>query len=64
VAPVFLDWLEVHELQDVVAGEVQGRSGDADIVVFKSNGIAPWDVALAHEVVARARAHGVGVTLP
>jgi ornithine cyclodeaminase/alanine dehydrogenase-like protein (mu-crystallin family) len=31
--------------------------------VFKSNGIAPWDVALAHEVVRRARERGVGVEL-
>src|SRR5579862_550790 len=34
-----LDWLEVHELQEVIAGEVSGRSADDDIVVFKSNGI-------------------------
>ncbi len=40
-----LDWLEVHELQDVVAGEIQGRQDPEDIVLFKSNGIAAWDVA-------------------
>ena len=34
-----LDWLEVHELQEVVSGEVQGRAADTDIVLFKSNGI-------------------------
>ena len=52
-----LDWLEVHELQEVVAGEVPGRDADADIVVFKSNGIAAWDVAIAAELVsARASA--------
>jgi len=55
-----LDWLEVHELQDVVAGEVQGRSGDADVVVFKSNGIAAWDIAVGARVVELARNHGVG----
>jgi alanine dehydrogenase len=55
-----LDWLEVHELQEVVAGELRGRQADDDIVVFKSNGLAAWDVAAAAEVVARARAHGVG----
>ncbi len=59
-----LDWLEVHELHEVVAGEVVGRQTDADIVVFKSNGIAPWDIALAHELVLRARERGVGVELP
>jgi alanine dehydrogenase len=55
-----LDWLEVHELQEVVAGEVPGRQSDADIVVFKSNGLAAWDVAVAAAVVERARAAGVG----
>ena len=51
-----LDWLEVHELQDVVAGGLRGREADDDIVVFKSNGLAAWDVAIAAEVVERARA--------
>ena len=55
-----LDWLEVHELQEVVAGEVAGRQTDADIVVFKSNGLAAWDVAAAAAVVERARAAGAG----
>jgi len=49
-----LDWLEVHELQEVVAGETSGRQADGDIVVFKSNGLAAWDVAAAAAVVANA----------
>jgi alanine dehydrogenase len=56
-----LDWLEVHELQEVVAGEVAGRQSDDDIVVFKSNGLAAWDVAVAAAVVERAQAAGAGV---
>ena len=55
-----LDWLEVHELQEVVAGEVLGRQSDGDIVVFKSNGLAAWDVAVAAAVVERARDSGAG----
>jgi ornithine cyclodeaminase/alanine dehydrogenase len=55
-----LDWLEVHELQEVVAGEVAGRQSDGDIVVFKSNGLAAWDVAVAAAAVERARAAGAG----
>jgi ornithine cyclodeaminase/alanine dehydrogenase-like protein (mu-crystallin family) len=55
-----LDWLEVHELQEVVAGEVAGRQSDDDVVVFKSNGLAAWDIAAAAAVVERARAAGVG----
>jgi ornithine cyclodeaminase/alanine dehydrogenase-like protein (mu-crystallin family) len=60
VATGVLDWLEVHELQEVVAGETHGRAAPRDIVVFKSNGIAAWDVAVGAEAVARASARGVG----
>jgi ornithine cyclodeaminase/alanine dehydrogenase-like protein (mu-crystallin family) len=55
-----LDWLEVHELQEVVAGEVAGRQSDEDVVVFKSNGLAAWDLAVAAAVVERARVAGAG----
>jgi ornithine cyclodeaminase/alanine dehydrogenase-like protein (mu-crystallin family) len=55
-----LDWLEVHELHEVIAGELPGRQSPDDIVVFKSNGIASWDVAVGAAVVERARERGVG----
>jgi len=55
-----LDWLEVHELHEVVARELPGRQSPEDIVVFKSNGVASWDVAVAAAVVERARERGVG----
>src|SRR5207302_7202083 len=55
-----LDWLEVHELQEVVAGELPGRQSPDDIVVFKSNGLAAWDVAIAAAAVERARGKNVG----
>jgi alanine dehydrogenase len=55
-----LDWLEVSELQDVVAGATAGRASDEDIVVFKANGLAAWDVAMAAAAVERARERGVG----
>ena len=48
-----LDWLEVHELQEVVGGATSGRQSDDDIVVFKSNGLAAWDIAAAAAVVER-----------
>ncbi len=60
IATGTLDWLEVHELHEVVAGETVGRAGPRDIVLFKSNGIAAWDVAIGVEAVARARAAGLG----
>ncbi|HVS86076.1 MAG TPA: ornithine cyclodeaminase family protein [Gaiellaceae bacterium] len=60
IASGVLDWLEVHELQQVVAGEPRGRQSDEDVVLFKSNGLAAWDVALAAAAVERARERGVG----
>ncbi|MDW8337842.1 MAG: ornithine cyclodeaminase family protein [Thermoleophilia bacterium] len=64
VAAGVLDWLEVHELQEVVAGEVVGRHSDEDIVLFKSNGIAAWDVAIGAEALRRAREQGLGTVVP
>ena len=56
-----LDWLEVHELQEVVAGELPGRQAESDLIVFKSNGLAAWDLAIGATVVERARERGVGL---
>jgi alanine dehydrogenase len=55
-----LDWLEVHELHEVVAGDLQGRQSDDDVIVFKSNGLAAWDVAIGAAAVEGARDRGVG----
>ncbi len=63
VAAGQLDWLEVQELHSIVAGEVPGRQADDDVIVFKSNGIAAWDIAIGHEVVRRAHERGVGIEL-
>jgi ornithine cyclodeaminase len=48
-----LDWLEVHELHEVAGGGLAGRGSDDDVVLFKSNGIAAWDLAAAAAVLAR-----------
>lgn len=58
-----LDWLEVHELADVVSGELQGRQREEDIVLFKSLGIAAEDLAVAKLVVDRANERGLGTPL-
>jgi ornithine cyclodeaminase/alanine dehydrogenase len=63
VAAGVLDWLEVHELQEVVAGELPGRQADDDVVVFKSNGLAAWDVAIGAVALERARERGAGTEL-
>ena len=56
-----LDWLEVHELAEVVGGEMPGRRATRDIVVFKSLGIAAEDLAVGELVFDRARERGLGV---
>jgi ornithine cyclodeaminase/alanine dehydrogenase-like protein (mu-crystallin family) len=58
-----LDWLEVHELQEVVAGELAGRSSPDDIVLFKSNGLAAWDVAIGATALEKARQAKVGTRI-
>ena len=58
-----LDWLEVHELAEVVGGETAGRQQDDDVVVFKILGIAAEDVAVAALVHDRARERGLGTEL-
>jgi alanine dehydrogenase len=58
-----LDWLEVHELAEVVGGETTGRQHDDDIVLFKSTGIAAEDVAAAAFVYERALERGMGSAL-
>jgi alanine dehydrogenase len=58
-----LDWLEVHELSEVVSGETAGRGQDDDIVLFKSLGIAIEDVAVAKLVYDRARERGAGAAV-
>ena len=58
VAHGVLDWPEVCELPDVVADRVDGRRSDDDVVVFKSNGMAAWDLAAAVRVLELATGRG------
>ena len=55
-----LDWLEVHELHEVVSGELPGRISPDDIVLFKSIGIAAWDVAIGARAIELAKEKKVG----
>ena len=48
------------EVGDVLAGRVEGRPGDSDVTLFKSVGCAAEDCLAAGEVLARAKALGVG----
>lgn len=57
-------WAEVHELADLIAGKVPGRANDMQITLFKSNGIAAWDLAVAMRVYALAKERKLGRELP
>jgi alanine dehydrogenase len=57
-------WAVVKKLSDLVAGRIPGRSSENDITLFKSNGIASWDLAVAVKVYTLARKKGLGRELP
>jgi alanine dehydrogenase len=57
-------WDTVHELDQLIAGKVPGRTSDQQITLFKSNGIASWDLAVAEKVYALAKQKNLGRELP
>lgn len=57
-------WGAVHELDQLVAGKAPGRANDKQISLFKSNGIASWDLAVAERVYALAKQKNLGRELP
>lgn len=56
-------WERVRELCHVVSGRTAGRTSERDITLFKSLGMALWDVAAAKAVYERAVERGVGTRL-
>ena len=56
-------WESVIELHSVVAGKHPGRSSAEQITLFKSHGIALWDVAVAGFVYQQALRQGKGRVL-
>jgi ornithine cyclodeaminase/alanine dehydrogenase-like protein (mu-crystallin family) len=57
-------WTGVKKLSEVVAGKTTGRTSDGEVTLFKSNGIASWDLAAAMKVYSLAREKGLGRQLP
>lgn len=57
------DWAGIIQLCEIVAGAAPGRRSPADITIFKSCGIALWDVASAGYVYRRAIEAGKGEPL-
>jgi ornithine cyclodeaminase/alanine dehydrogenase-like protein (mu-crystallin family) len=52
------------EIGDVLSGSVVGRTGDHDITVYKSLGVAAQDLAAAHVIYERAVRDGIGTRVP
>src|SRR5579864_3875597 len=57
-------WNSVQELAEIVTGKAPGRSNPAEITLFKSNGIAAWDLAAAVRVYEMATAQNLGQPIP
>jgi ornithine cyclodeaminase/alanine dehydrogenase-like protein (mu-crystallin family) len=57
-------WNAVHELSEIVSGKVTGRNDAWQITLFKSNGIATWDLAAAVRVYEMATERGMGKPVP
>lgn len=55
-----IDWDQVREVGDIVAGKVPGRTAPDAITIFESQGLAMEDVAVGARVLERARAQGMG----
>ena len=59
-----LIWERTRELWQVVAGHASGRDSSEDVTLFKSLGMALWDVASAKVVYDSAVERGVGLSIP
>jgi len=59
-----VEWSNMHDLADVVAGRETGRKTADSITLFKSVGLAIEDVALAARLVELAGKEGLGKRLP
>ncbi len=57
------DWEGIVELHEIMGGQRPGRGSDEEITIFKSNGIALWDVAAAGYVYRQALKKGKGKEL-
>ncbi|MGH7202031.1 MAG: ornithine cyclodeaminase family protein, partial [Planctomycetaceae bacterium] len=58
------DWPLIHELSDIVTDQQTARATPESITLFKSVGLAIEDVAMAAEILKRAKAEGLGRPLP
>jgi ornithine cyclodeaminase len=52
------------EIGEVLSGKVDGRTGNHDITVYKSLGVAAQDLAAAHVIYERAARDAIGTRVP
>lgn len=55
---------QLVELGDIIVGRRPGRSDAAQLTLFESQGLAVQDLAVASQVLALAKAQGLGTALP
>jgi ornithine cyclodeaminase/alanine dehydrogenase-like protein (mu-crystallin family) len=58
-----LNWADVVELGALLVGKAPGRTGPAEVTMFKSGGLAIEDVVTAAQVYEAAKAQAVGRTV-
>ncbi len=56
----WIDWDQLPELSEIVAGKAPGRRSEVDITIFESHGLGIEDLAVAAHVYQRAKERGVG----
>ena len=52
------------ELGEIVCGARAGRESDHERILFWHRGLSITDIALGQALLAKAREHGVGTSLP
>lgn len=57
-------WQRVSELSQLVARKSPGRASESQVTLFKSNGIAAWDLAAAIRIYTEATNRKQGRNLP
>ncbi|HEX9015159.1 MAG TPA: ornithine cyclodeaminase family protein [Chloroflexota bacterium] len=56
----WIDWDQLPELGEIVAGRQPGRRDASDITIFESHGLGLEDVTVAARVYQRAKERGIG----
>jgi len=59
-----LNWRQVTELGDIIAGHADGRTSAEQITLFESQGMAVQDLMVGAKILAAAEQRGLGQSLP